>query len=114
MTEHDRRHALLRQYLETGAENEREVARSIRPHLEAFLRVAYPEHFPPGAMLGQFVTLCDDRRATTREILGAQSVDELRELNEYSRRYHHPGWETEPINDGELRDFVRRALDFAR
>ncbi len=38
-------------------------------------------------------------------------------LKEYANRFHHdtnPAWETEVINDGELRSFVQRALDFAR
>jgi wobble nucleotide-excising tRNase len=114
ITEHDRRHARLRDYLESGAGDRRDVARSIRPHLEAFLRVAFPEHFTPGCMLGRFIDLCGRREGTPEEILDARSIQELRDLNEYARRYHHQGWETEPINDGELRGFVERALQFAR
>jgi wobble nucleotide-excising tRNase len=114
ITEHDRRDARLRHYLASGAGDRRDVARSIRPHLEAFLRVACPEHFKPGCMLGPFIDLCGRRVGTPQEILDAQSIRELRDLNEYARRYHHQGWETEPINDGELRGFVERALKFAR
>ena len=114
ITEHDRRHAKLRDYLDSGAGEKREVARSIRPHLETFLRVAYPEHFPPGSMLGPFITHCEQRVGTAEEILDAGSVHELRDINEYARRYHHQGWETEPINDGALRGFVDRTLKFAR
>ncbi|MCX6842659.1 MAG: AAA family ATPase [candidate division WOR-3 bacterium] len=114
ITEHDRRHSNLRDYLARRAADTREVARSIRPHLEAFLRVAYPEHFTPGSMLGPFISLCDQRVGTAQEILDAESIQELRDLNEYARRYHHQGWEIEPINDGELHGFVERALRFAR
>lgn len=114
ITEHDRRHATLRDYLASGAGDRRDVARSVRPHLEAFLRVACPEHFTPGCMLGPFIDLCGRRVGTPEEILDARSIQELRDLNEYARRYHHQGWETEPINDGELRGFVERALKFAR
>jgi wobble nucleotide-excising tRNase len=114
ITEHDRRHARLRDYLASGAGDMREVARCIRPHLEAFLRVACPEHFPPGCMLGPFIDLSERRVGTALEILDGQSIQELRDLNEYARRYHHQGWETEPINDGELRGFVERAMRFAR
>lgn len=42
MTEHDRRHARLRDYLASGTGDKREIAKSIRLHLEAFLRVASP------------------------------------------------------------------------
>jgi len=114
ITEHDRRHRRLHDYLTSGAVDMREVARSIRPHLEAFLRVACPEDFTPGCMLGPFIELCERRVGTAQDILDAQSIQELRDLNEYARRYHHQGWETEPINDGELRGFVERALRFAR
>jgi wobble nucleotide-excising tRNase len=114
ITEHDRRHARLRDFLARGTGDRREVARSIRPHLEAFLRVAYPEHFAPGSTLGPFIGLCEQQVGTAQEILDVASIQELRELNEYARRYHHQGWETEPINDGELRGFVDRALRFAR
>jgi wobble nucleotide-excising tRNase len=114
ITEHDRRHATLRDFLTSGAGDLREVARSIRPHLEALFRVIYPEHFPPGSMIGPLIGLCEQRVGTAREILDAQSIQELRDLNEYASRYHHQGWETEPINDGQLKGFVERALQFGR
>jgi wobble nucleotide-excising tRNase len=114
ITEHDRRHKKLRDYFASGTGDMREVARSIRPHLEGFLRVAYPDHFPPGSMIGPFIDLCERQLGTAQEFLDAQCTQELRDLNEYAKRYHHQGWETEPINDGELRSFVDRALKFTR
>jgi wobble nucleotide-excising tRNase len=114
ITEHDRRDAKLRDYLANGAGEMREIARSIRPHLETFLRVAYPEHFPPGSMIGPFIAHCERVVGTTEEILNDGSICELRDINEYARRYHHQGWETEPINDGALRGFVERVLRFVR
>jgi wobble nucleotide-excising tRNase len=117
ITEHDRRHALLREYARTSTPNNREVARAIRPVLEAFLRVAYPEHFPPGMLLGPFRARCEQRVGTPQEILNAQDTQDLRDLIEYANRFHHDtnaAWETEVINDGELRGFVTRALSFAR
>jgi wobble nucleotide-excising tRNase len=117
VTEHDRRHAILREYLVGGTPNIREVARAIRPVLEAFLRVACPEHFPPGTLLGPFCNLCFQRVGTPRQVLDAQAIQELRDLIEYANRFHHdtnPAWETETINDGELEGFVRRALSFAK
>lgn len=114
ITEHDRRHARLREFLASGAGEMREVARSIRPHLEAFLRVACPEHFAPGSLLGPFINACEQRAGTAQAILDPASLQELRDLNEYARSYHHQGWETEPINDQALRGFVERTLRFAR
>jgi hypothetical protein len=117
VTEHDRRHSLLRTYLVSGAPNKREVARVIRPMLEAFLRVALPEHFPPGTLLGHFLHNCEQRIGTLQEILTAQDTQELGDLIEYANKFHHDtnqAWETEAINDGELTGFVNRALKFAR
>lgn len=117
ITEHDRRHARLRGYLATGAGDKREVARSIRPMLEAFLRVACPEHCGPGTLLGSFLNACQQRLGTQQQILDNAATQELRELVEYSNRFHHdtnPAWGTEAINDGELAGFVQRALTFAR
>jgi wobble nucleotide-excising tRNase len=116
-TEHDRRHALLSEYLVTSTPNNREVARSIRPHLEAFLRVACPEHFPPGTLLGSFHGLCQQRIGTAQQILDVDDLRELHELTEYANKFHHdtnPAWQTEVINDIELVGFVRRTLEFAR
>jgi len=117
VTEHDRRHAILRDYLAGGTPNNREVARAIRPLLEAFLRVACPEYFPPGTLLGPFRNLCSQRVGTPQQILDAQDTAELGDLIEYANRFHHDtnaAWETEQINDGELQGFVRRALSFAK
>ena len=117
VTEHDRRHARLRHYVTSGERDPREVARAIRPHLEAFLRVACPESFPPGRLLGQFLEACRQRVGQADEVLDAAGRRELGELVEYANRFHHdtnPAWEIEAINDAELRSFVERALTFAR
>ncbi|MBI4237644.1 MAG: AAA family ATPase [Deltaproteobacteria bacterium] len=117
VTEHDRRDARLREYVASGDGDQREVARAIRPHLEAFLRVARPEHFPPSTLLGPFLGRCRERAGRADEILDATARQELSELVEYANRFHHdtnPAWETEAINDAELRNFVERALAFAR
>jgi hypothetical protein len=74
VTEHDRRHAILREYLVGGTPNNREDASAIRHVLEAFLRVACPEHFPPGTLLGPFCNLCSQRVGTSRQILDAQVI----------------------------------------
>ena len=117
VTEHDRRHSLLRDYTAGATAGDREVAQSIRPILEAFVRVAYPEQFPPGALLGPFLNLCDQRVGTANLVLSQPDIDELRNLTEYANRFHHntnPAWQTQHINDAELLDFVRRTLAFTR
>lgn len=117
VTEHDRRDTRLREYVASGDGEQREVARAIRPHLEAFLRVAFPQHFPPGTLLGPFLGLCRQRLEQGERVLDEGKMRELGELVEYANRFHHDAnlaWETEAINDTELRTFVVRALTFAR
>jgi wobble nucleotide-excising tRNase len=117
ITEHDRRHELLRGYLEGAPPDTREVAQSIRPVLEAFLRVACPANFPPGTLLGRFRGICEQRVGTPQEILNQADITELTELTEYANRFHHdtnPAWQTANINDGELVGFVQRTLAFAK
>ncbi len=115
ITEHDYRHKLMREYLATNTNNQREIARSIRPTLEAYFRVACPEHFQPGTLLGPFRNICQQRVGTPQQILGPVRINELRDLSDYANRFHHdtnPAWETEAINDQELTDFVTRTLKF--
>jgi wobble nucleotide-excising tRNase len=114
-TEYDRRHARLRGFLGTGRGDSREVARAIRPVLEGYMRVARTEHFPPGTLLGPFLGSCEQRLGQPDEVLGSAAIRSLREILEYANRFHHdtnPAWETETINDGELRGFVERTLAF--
>jgi wobble nucleotide-excising tRNase len=115
ITEHDRRHELLRNYLTAASSNTREVAHSVRPVLESFLRVAYPGHFPPGTMLGQFRGVCERHVGTPRQILNQADITELRNLTEYGNLFHHdtnPAWQSQHINDAELLDHVQRTLAF--
>ncbi|GFO62334.1 hypothetical protein GMPD_02530 [Geomonas paludis] len=117
VSEHDRRHALLREYLEGNGGNGRVVAEAIRPLLESFLRVASPQYFIPGMLLGPFRGLCEQRVGGAQEILDQHHLDELRDLIEYSNRFHHDtnaAWQAEVVNDAELLGFVRRTLAFAR
>ena len=117
ITENDRRHQALREYLANGGQNEREIAVAIRPCLEAFFRVACSEHFPPGTLLGRFRRVCNHRVATPQEILSQSDIDELRDIVDYANLFHHdtnPAWESEVINSTQLEGFVQRALDFAK
>ena len=118
ITQHDKRHAKVAAYILAGnAAEEREVATALRPILEAFMRVAYPEEFQPGALLGQFINVCGQRQGTANQVLNAADIVELRDLLAYANNYHHDSnaaWETQAINDQQLVHFCRRTLAFAR
>lgn len=117
ISEHDKRHELVRGYLRAAdPTQERAVATALRPILEAFMRVAYPEYFPPGTLLGPFIGNCEQRVGRANEILSAADIAELRGLLGYANRFHHdsnPAWQVAAINDAELTDFVERTLLFA-
>ncbi len=117
ITEHDRRHQLLRDYQASSVTNKREVAESLRPVLESFMRVAYPREFPPGTLLGPFRGVCEQRVGSANEILSRADIEDLRDLTDYANRFHHdsnPAHRTAGINDGELLGFVTRTLKFAK
>ena len=112
LTEHDRRHEALREYVRNGGNNEQDIARSLRPMLEAFLRVAYPEHYPPGSLLGNFRNICQERLNTPQQVLNQADTQELDELIEYANEFHHENWQAVVINDLALTGFARRTLSF--
>ena len=116
ITEHDRRHALVSEYIHAAnPAQERIVAQALRPILEAYMRVAYPELFPPGSLLGHFVQTCRQRIGHANEVMNAIQIAELQRLLAYANRFHHdsnPAWQTEAINDQQLTDFAQRTLRF--
>lgn len=118
ITEHDRRHKMVSEFLTSYSSLlERNVAVALRHILEAFLRVAYPEEFPPGASLGQFVERCRTRHGQLNQILSQSDTQELRAILDYANKFHHdtnPAYETEQINDTELEAFARRTLAFSK
>ncbi len=118
ITEHDKRHAKVAAYIQAGnAAEERAVAAALRPILEAFMRIAYPEEFPPGTLLGPFINICQQRVGGAAQLLNAADITELRDLLDYANKFHHdsnPAWETELINDRQLVHFCQRTLAFAR
>ena len=118
ITEHDKRHELVAAYIQANnAGQERAVAAALRFILEAFIRVAYPESFAPGSLLGPFLNICRQRGGTPQQLLGQADIHELEELIDYANKFHHetnPTWETEVINDQQLLQFCRRTLAFTR
>lgn len=118
VTEYDRRHKLLRDYIggRVEARDVRNVAQALRPVLEGFLRVSCPEHCPPGQLLGSFI---DTARHANPRIVPDAVLTELNEIKEYANRFHHdtaPNWdrEVENINEAQLRHFTDRVLTFVR
>ncbi|MGE0737053.1 MAG: AAA family ATPase [Alphaproteobacteria bacterium] len=118
ITEHDRRHELVRAYLEAADPlAERNVAMALRPIIEVFLRIAYPALFRPGNLVGPFINACKQRVGSANEILAASDIDELENLLDFANKFHHdtnPAWATAAINDQELIYYCKRTLNFTR
>ena len=116
LSEHDKRHELVREYVRVAnPDKERVVAQSLRPMLEAFLRVAYPEHFTPKMVIGRFLPICHAQIGTDTEIISNEDYIELSELKDFSNRFHHdggPAWQNEDIDERELTEYANRVLRF--
>ncbi len=118
ITEHDRRHQLIQDYIRASSSaTERETAVALRPTLEAFCRVAYPEAFRPGDLIGPFISICRQRITAGNPLLSQDDTDELDELRDYGNRFHHDSnsqYLSVRINDHELLGYCRRTIAFTR
>jgi wobble nucleotide-excising tRNase len=114
-TEYDHNHRTLREFRDGSAKDIRKVARALRPVMEGYLRVAHPDHCPPGTLLGAFqqrVQQCIDAGHT---IMSTERLNELDEIREYANRFHHginAALENEVPGDSELLLFVNRVMEF--
>ena len=117
-TEFDRLHRIVHDYGEDAQGDPQQVAPALRILLESFLRVAFVAHFPPGRQLGQFVHRAKQLLTEDKPILSAEDIQELSDLNEYARLFHHSthqaGWleALANINRQSLRGYARRVLRF--
>jgi len=90
------------------------VARSIRPYVEGYLRFRFPMEFANVRMLGEMMRLI--RESTSGELNALKgSLSTLDDLNTYSRRFHHGDAQPVPApNETELRTFAGRAINYVR
>ena len=115
VTEYDRQHQRLREYQPGDAVRSRLVAQDLRHVLEGFLRRCCPAHFLPGDVLGDLRRKIRDQPAGTLPILSSAAVTELDAICEYANKFHHNtnlAWETQTVNETELRGWVDRVLTF--
>lgn len=84
-----------------------DVVQKLRPVLEGYCRNL--SSFPEGDALGDIIGKI---RAVGADHPLALILDELDELNQYARRYHHgePNAGMEPVNAAELQGYVRQTL----
>ena len=108
-------HGQLTAFVNDGDGDRRDVVRTIRPVLEEYFRFRFPGVFADNEWLGDFISRIRDAEPGESLNAAQKILDELQEINDYSKKYHHSsnpgGADTEPINDGELQVFGRRTLD---
>lgn len=98
----------LQGFYSSNEGDSRDVVQKIRPVLEAFCRNLYPMHFEEQDKLGTMISKIRDSGATHPLM---KNLEDLEELNTYSRQYHHadnPNATIEPLDDSELLGYVRR------
>lgn len=92
----------------------REVAQTIRPLLEEYLRLKLPHSFADNEWLGDFIAKIRNAPDTDPAAAAKCIVDRVAEINEYSKRYHHssnPSADTEIVDETELLTFVEQTLE---
>lgn len=105
----------MAEYLEHGLRgNLRNVARCIRPLLEGNLRIRFPGEFGANYSLGDMIHDVEHAPSGGRLSALNEVLSELRDIHEYSKRYHHGpdrNADQESISDNELRVYVERTLN---
>lgn len=112
--EYFKNYGKLADFLEKGPVSDcRDIVRCIRPLLETNLRMRYPRDFHAGEWLGDYLERIRNATPSDRYYSLRQYLDELGDMNEFSKRYHHgsnSSAESESLSDTELQSFVRRTL----
>lgn len=116
---HQKNYVKLKKYLEQGEGEIVEVALCIRPVLEGYLRVRFPDEFAPKEWLGDFIRKIGE--ADERDLLAGMKdkLEELTNVNDFSKRFHHETDSNYSVNrdnvtDSELQPWVRRTIEFIR
>jgi wobble nucleotide-excising tRNase len=106
-------HAILTNYHNDSAGDKRLVVKTVRPLLEEYLRLKMPHQFSSNEWLGDFIKKIRESSANTALTDAKPILDELEDINDYSKKYHHetnPNADNETIDDGEIQAYVRRTL----
>lgn len=92
----------------------RDVARCVRPILEANLRLRFPGAFPRNKWLWDFLEAIRTATAPSPLVKMQPFLRELYDINNFSKHFHHDqnpgGASTHPITDGELKPYVEATI----
>lgn len=106
----------LDEYIEQGTVATRDIARCIRPLLEANLRLRFPKEFNRKEWLGDFIDKIRKSVANSPLRMLLPALTELEQLNEFSKKFHHDqnpsGADSAHLDGAELQSYGRRTLRF--
>lgn len=98
---------------QSNEENEkREIVRCIRPILEGAIKIKFFEFIPNNKWLGDIISLINNSKSNEVLYKLNKIKDELSELNDYSKRYHHlnSSAQNEVINPIELKTYLEQLV----
>jgi wobble nucleotide-excising tRNase len=107
-------HRVLGEYLNGTTQSSMDVARSIRPMLEGYLHRRFPGLINQGLLFGQVIDAIRNAPQGSPLVHAQNITDELTGINSYAGQFHHdtnPSADQIQIIDGELRQFVERAIN---
>ena len=90
----------------------REVVRCIRPSIEGIFRIKYYTYINDKDWLGDFIVMIRDCNHSSPFYRLKDYLDEIEEINDYSKQYHHsnPNYMDVDISPLELKNYVKRTL----
>ncbi|MFO6424909.1 AAA family ATPase [Motilimonas sp. KMU-193] len=97
-------------------ESKIEVARSIRPILEAHLRFLYPREFNEGIWLGNMITMIRDETDPSSHFFDTHNqISQITKINEFSKAFHHAdGFDTkiQSLDLQTVQSYAQETLQF--
>ncbi|WP_114742414.1 AAA family ATPase [Vibrio cholerae] len=114
---YNREYNKLYDFVESGNESDKvEVARSIRPVLEAYLRFSYPKQFIKGMWLGDMIKKIREETDPKSIFFDKNNkFDAIAKINDFSKAYHHAEDFDTKIQDLELetvRFYAKETVQF--
>lgn len=92
------------------------IARLIRPILEAYMRMHLPNHFTEGHWLGEMIkSIRDETNINSVLYDSTNCLKQIEQINEFSKKYHHSdGFDTKvrELNTQELHGIAKSTLMF--
>lgn len=105
---------VIQRFLDLGEGKPRDVAQKLRPILEGYCKNFCPGQFADTTMMGDIIRTI---RSSGYDHPLFAALNQIEEFNEYARRHHHApnaSANFEPLNEGELRSYCYRLLQFMK